>query len=47
MSNVTKRHIFLGVMCLEGEAEECNEAWGTIKAMNWKKIGLKYQEVSK
>ena len=43
----TKRLMFSGVICLEGEADECNEAWGTIKAMTWKKVGLKHQEVSK
>ena len=36
----------LGIICLEGKADECNAAWATIKAMTWKKIALKYQEVS-
>jgi hypothetical protein len=33
-------------MCLEGALDECNKAWSTIKAMNWKKINLKHQETS-
>ena len=33
-----------GIICLEGEENNCNEAWSVIKSWNWKKINVKHEE---
>ena len=29
---------------MEGDADDCNDAWAVIKGWNWKKINVKIQE---
>ncbi len=33
-----------GIICMEGSARNCAEAWSAIKSWNWKKINVKIQE---
>lgn len=34
-----------GIVCIEGAEKNCNDWWKIIKAMNWKKIGIRKTEL--